>query len=252
MSPHAYRCNTRLDVVTRILLVYPSRGDEAYIGEWRFQCANIGRPSELGAGENFNEVGASLYPHHHFARTQHARQNCDTLLHHELHGGEIQSRAGDEFRSSIQASPRRFDAQDRAGADDHSRMLLQQMRNQLRGLGNRHGEFHDRYASVRYGLGGEHGVFRCRYSDRRNQADTLNLRANVFSGHRRLIYHGARCSLLNFFSRWLPAHRLIRRLAELRSTVSRLVRFSKTYLAERSAVTLRASPSHNVQGLQTV
>ena len=90
-------------------VVYPSGGDEGYIGKRTSQRADVGGAPHLGAREYLNEVRARLHRHHDFAWTQHSRQNYGALLDRELHGGKIQSRTGDEPRSSTQTGARGFD-----------------------------------------------------------------------------------------------------------------------------------------------
>src|ERR1017187_3482306 len=136
-------------------LVDASGGDQWHLWKRRLERFDIRCASELGAGENFDEVGTGFPRHHHLGWGESAGENDDLLLVGELDDLEIEPGGGEKRGARIQTTAGGFHIPDRAGADGQLGSVLDQVRDHFDGTGHGQGDFDDGNSAAGDRLGGK-------------------------------------------------------------------------------------------------
>src|SRR5215469_15850027 len=100
----AERCSAGQNVLGSILLIYAAGSDERDVRKGRAQSMNISGTTQLGTGEDFDEVGPGLPGSQDFGWGQDAGKDHDLAADCEMHHVENQSGGGERAGAGIEAA----------------------------------------------------------------------------------------------------------------------------------------------------
>src|ERR1019366_8272162 len=136
-------------------LIDAARSDHRNVREHRLEVLNVTVTSDVPTRHDLDEIRTQFPRCDDSGWCEGAGDHNDVLLYRELYGLGIKAVTRKKFGPGIQATARRLDVVDTAGADNHVRCVLHDMRNDFDRFRHRQRDFQNRDAATGDGLGGE-------------------------------------------------------------------------------------------------